>query len=86
LYVREDHRGGEFGRRLTGALIDRARELGYRRVRADTLPSMRAAIQFYQELGFDPIPAYWPHPVPGALFFEYKVEKPKPTHRMRKAS
>jgi ribosomal protein S18 acetylase RimI-like enzyme len=76
VYVRADHRGPGFGPRLTQALLDRARELGYERVRVDTLPSMAAAIEFYQEMGFVPIPAYWPHPVAGALFFEYKVGSP----------
>ncbi|MGC2290117.1 MAG: GNAT family N-acetyltransferase [Thermoplasmata archaeon] len=75
IYVRADHRGPGFGPRLTRALLRRARELGYERVRVDTLPTMFAAIQFYQALGFVPIPAYWPHPVPGALFFEYTVGK-----------
>jgi GNAT superfamily N-acetyltransferase len=78
VYVRADHRGKGFGPRLAGTLLDRARELGYERVRVDTLPTMAAAIEFYQEMGFTPIPAYWPHPVPGALFFEYKVGKPRP--------
>jgi ribosomal protein S18 acetylase RimI-like enzyme len=76
LYVRADHRGPVFGRRLTSTLLSRARELGYERMRVYTLPTMTAAIQFYQELGFDSIPAYWPHPVRGALFFEYEVGKP----------
>ena len=76
IYVRADHRGPGFGPILTGALLDRARELGYKRVRVYTLPTMAAAIQFYQEMGFKPIPAYWPHPVPGALFFEWKAPKP----------
>ncbi len=76
VYVRADHRGPEFGPRLTRALIRRARELGYERVRVDTLPTMSAAIQFYQEMGFAAIAAYWPHPVPGALFFEYAVRGP----------
>jgi ribosomal protein S18 acetylase RimI-like enzyme len=71
IYVRADHRGPGFGPRLTQALLDRARELGYERVRVDTLPTMTAAIQFYQAMGFAPIPAYWQHPVPGALFFEW---------------
>ncbi len=75
LYVREDHRGPGFGTRLTSALLDRARDLDYARVRVDTLPTMFAAIQFYQDLGFKPIPQYWPHPAPGALFFEFKVAK-----------
>jgi len=71
VYVRADHRGPGFGPRLTRALLDRALELGYERVRVDTLPSMTAAIEFYQEMGFRPIPAFWPHPASGARFFEY---------------
>jgi putative acetyltransferase len=71
VYVRADHRGKGFGPRLTGALLDRARELRYRRVRVDALPTMYAAIEFYQEMGFRRIPPYRPHPVPGTLFFEY---------------
>ena len=73
IFVRPDHRGPGFGPILTGALLDRAEELGYERVRVDTLPTMAAAIQFYQEMGFSPIPAYWAHPVPGALYFEWRA-------------
>lgn len=86
IYVRADHRGPGFGPRLTRALLRRARALGYERVRVDTLPTMAAAIQFYQEMGFRPIPAYWPHPVPGALFFEYAIRKPARAPRRRRAS
>jgi GNAT superfamily N-acetyltransferase len=75
VFVRADHRGPGFGPRFTGALLDRALELGYARVRVDTLPSMEAAIEFYQAMGFTPIPAYWPHPVAGELFFEYDFTK-----------
>jgi len=71
VYVRPDHRGPGFGPRLTRALLDRASELGYERVRVDTLPTMVAAIEFYQEMGFEPVPAFWSHPVTGARFFEY---------------
>ena len=86
VYVRYDHRGPGFGPRLTGALLDRARELKYERVRVDALPTMSAAIRFYQELGFVPIPPYWPHPVPGALFFEYRVGKTTPRRRRTTSS
>lgn len=75
VYVRPDYRGKAFGHPFVLALVDRARDLGYARLRADTLPSMRAAIEFYQELGFRPIGAYWPHPVSGALFFERDLRK-----------
>lgn len=71
--VRADHRGKGFGPRFVRALIDRARELKYRRLRVDTLSTMSAAIEFYQELGFRPIPAFWPHPAAGALFFELEI-------------
>jgi len=81
VYVRADHRGKGFGPRLTGALIARARELEYDRLRVDTLPTMDAAIQFYQEMGFRPIPAYWPHPVRGTLFFECDISNRGSTER-----
>jgi GNAT superfamily N-acetyltransferase len=74
IYVRRDHFGPVFGPRLVRALLDRAREIGYERVRVDALPSMEAAIQYYQEMGFKPIPKYWPHPVAGALFFEWNAK------------
>jgi ribosomal protein S18 acetylase RimI-like enzyme len=86
IYVRADHRGPGFGPILTNALLKRARELGYERVRVDTLPTMAAAIQFYQDIGFVPIPSYWPHPVPGALFFEYTVGKSPSPSKSRGAS
>ena len=73
IYVRPDYRGKAFGHPFARALIDRARELGYEKLRVDTLPTMRAAIEFYQELGFRPIPAFWPHPVANALFFECEI-------------
>jgi GNAT superfamily N-acetyltransferase len=86
IYVRADHRGPGFGPILTNTLLDRARELGYERIRVDTLPTMAAAIQFYQELGFVPIPAYWSHPASGALFFEYRTDKPTTARRPSRAS
>jgi ribosomal protein S18 acetylase RimI-like enzyme len=86
LYVRADHRGPEFGKIWTSTILSRARELGYARIRADTLPSMAAAIQFYQDLGFTPIPAYWPHPVRGALFFEYVVPTPSSAPKGHRAA
>jgi len=73
IYIRPDFRGKTFGRVFVRTLMDRARDLGFRSLRADTLPTMRAAIEFYQELGFGPISAYWPHPVAGALFYETEL-------------
>lgn len=74
VYVRPDYRGGDFGQPFVRTLIARARELGFDKVRADTLPTMQGAIEFYQELGFRPTTAFWPHPAAGALFFEREVD------------
>ncbi|MGC2035020.1 MAG: GNAT family N-acetyltransferase [Thermoplasmata archaeon] len=73
IYVRPDYRGKGFGHPFVRALIDQARRLGYERLRVDTLPTMQAAIEFYQELGFRPIKAFWSHPVANALFFEREI-------------
>ena len=73
LYVRPEHRGAGFGRRITRVLLNRARKLGYRRVVLDTLPGMTSAIGIYRSMGFVPIRAYWAHPYPDALFFEYRL-------------
>ena len=78
LYLKPAHRRGGRGRLLTGALIREARAIGYRRMRLDTLPSMKAAIELYRSLGFRPIAPYRHAPIEGALYLELDLAAPHP--------
>jgi GNAT superfamily N-acetyltransferase len=56
MYVARAARGRGVGRRLCETLLARARELGYREVRLDTLNDRVEALPLYRALGFGPDP------------------------------
>lgn len=73
MYLRPSARGQGTGRRLLDSALEHARQLGYRNIRLDTLPSMEAAIALYRATGFEEIPAYRDNPFPDTLYLEKKL-------------
>jgi ribosomal protein S18 acetylase RimI-like enzyme len=70
LYVQPGHRGEGLGRRLAEAVIAEARAIGYRKMRLDSLTSLKEAAGLYRSLGFLEIPPYRYNPLPEAVFME----------------
>lgn len=76
LFVRAEFRGRGLGRQLVDAVIRVAKEIGYERMRLDTLPpKMNDAVALYRSLGFQETAAYRHNPVPGAKFMELDLTK-----------
>jgi len=71
LYVRPGFRGLQIGHALVLAVIAEAREIGYDRMRLDTVPAMERARALYASLGFREIPPYRFNPIPGTAFWSW---------------
>lgn len=74
MFVCPAGRGRKLGRLLAEAVISRARHMGYRTLRLDTLQSMTAARSLYRSLGFVPIPPYCHNPLPDAEFYQLDLD------------
>ncbi len=73
LYVRPECRTGGIGRKLASRIILEAKQIGYARMRLDTVPAMKAAISLYRSLGFKEIAEYRLNPIEGAIFMELSL-------------
>lgn len=74
LYLRLPFRGKGRGRMLAERIIAEARDIGYRRMRLDTVePVMKDAVAMYHKLGFREIAPYCANPVAGAMYMELEL-------------
>jgi ribosomal protein S18 acetylase RimI-like enzyme len=71
LWVEPGFAGAGLGRDLALAIIQAARDAGYRRMRLDTMPArMPAAQHLYSMLGFVEIAPYYHNPLDGVVMLE----------------
>jgi putative acetyltransferase len=74
LYLRPQFRGKALGRALADRIISEASEIGYQRMRLDTVePVMRDALAMYRKIGFKEIVPYCRNPIAGALYMELQL-------------
>ena len=74
LYLRPAFRGKGLGRVLAESVITEARNIGYQRMRLDTIePIMKDAVEMYRKLGFREIAPYRPNPIDGAMYMELQL-------------
>ena len=73
LFVRPQARKTGVGKALVSAILNTAKERGYREIKLDTLSEMESAIALYKSFGFEPIPPYGSHPYPGLVTLGLKL-------------
>jgi GNAT superfamily N-acetyltransferase len=71
LYLRPQFRGKGLGRALANQIIAEGRQIGYQRMRLDSVePLMKDAVAMYHKIGFQQVAAYRTNPIAGALYME----------------
>jgi ribosomal protein S18 acetylase RimI-like enzyme len=74
LYLRPQFRGKSLGRILADRIIAEARQIGYDRMRLDTVePVMKDAVAMYRKIGFREIAPYRANPIAGAMYMELQL-------------
>ena len=70
MYIKGEFRGKGLGEQMLNHAIKLAKELNYKTIRLDTMPSMTQAISLYRKYGFKEIAAYRFNPDAHAVYLE----------------
>jgi ribosomal protein S18 acetylase RimI-like enzyme len=75
MYLKEEARGLGIGKLMMKKSITVAKELGYDKMRLDTLSSMLPAVGLYEKSGFYEIEPYYFNPIEEAKYFEISLNE-----------
>lgn len=73
MYVKPGYRGYRLGAGLLQRSLELAKELGYEKIRLDTLQNMTRAKELYTSFGFYEIPSYRFNPLEGTVYMEKQL-------------
>lgn len=73
LFVKPERRREGTGRELAEMAIRAAKDIGYLRMRLDTVSTMKEALSLYHSLGFKETPPYRYNPLEGAVYLELEL-------------
>ena len=73
MYIKPAYRKSGGGSLLLSTALNKAIELGYKKIRLDTLATMIPAINLYKKAGFYEIASYYFNPEENAVFFEKQL-------------
>lgn len=73
LYVRPHYRKHKIGKVLVEQLLKDAIQLGYNKMKLDTLEKLQPAIRLYQQIGFLETTAYYDNPLDGVVYMEKEL-------------
>jgi len=73
MYIKPQFRKLGLGKILLDRAMDLAKDLGYHKIRLDTLVSLTAAVHLYEKAGFKRIEAYYTNPGQEVLYYEKDI-------------
>lgn len=73
LFVYSNFQGNGVGKLLCDNIISIARDLGYSKIRLDTVAKLESAIGLYKKIGFYEIDSYCPNPDPTVKYMELEI-------------
>lgn len=74
LYVRDNYRGYKVGVTLLENALKSAKNLGYKKIRLDVIPTLQIAKELYISFGFYEIEPYFNNPVKGTTYMEKNLQ------------